>query len=69
MRSLKRLTICVIVTLLVCGCAGATVKTSTSTVSIGQQLIDLQSSFNSGAMNADQYKKAKQDLIKRALAN
>ena len=67
MRSLKLLTSFLFATLLVCGCADATVKTTTSTVSIGQQLIDLQNSFNSGAMNADQYKKAKQDLIKRTL--
>jgi hypothetical protein len=69
MRSVKMFTMCVIATVLVCGCGSATVNTTTSTVSIGQQLIDLQNSFNSGAMNADQYKKAKQDLIKRVVEN
>ena len=69
MRYVRALTICLTAALLVCGCADARVKTSTSTVSIGQQLIDLQTSFKNGAMNQDQYTKAKQDLIKRALAN
>ncbi len=69
MRNAKVLTTCVVVTLLMSGClgGGATVKTSTTTVSIGQQLIDLQNSYKSGAMNQKQYEQAKQDLIKRTL--
>ena len=67
MRNAKALITCAMATLLVCGCAGGGATVSTTTVSIGQQLIDLQNSLNSGAMSQAQYDKAKQDLIKRAL--
>ena len=71
MRNAKVLTACILVALACGGCGGggATVKTSTTTVSIGQQLIDLQNSYKSGAMNEKQYEQARDDLIKRALAN
>jgi|KBSSwiStaDraftv2_1062776.scaffolds.fasta_scaffold276194_3 hypothetical protein len=71
MRNAKVLTACILVALACGGCGGggATVKTTTTTVSIGQQLIDLQNSYKSGAMSEKQYEKARDDLIKRALAN
>ena len=71
MRNAKALTTGVVIALLMCGClgGGATVKTSTTSVSIGQQLIDLQSSYKSGAMNEKQYENARQNLIKRSLEN
>lgn len=71
MRNAKALTACILVALACAGCGGggATVKTTTTTVSIGQQLIDLQNSYKSGAMNEKQYEKARDDLTKRALAN
>ncbi len=67
MRRPNALTACALTCVLLCGCSGATVKTSTTTVSIGQQLIDLQTSYHSGAMTEAQYDKARQELIKRAL--
>jgi len=69
MRNTKTLATIAVVALLACGCfgGGATVETNTTTVSIGQQLIDLQNSYKSGAMNQEQYNKAKKDLINRAL--
>ena len=71
MRKVRALTACIAVALVCGGCfgGGATVKTSTTTVSIGQQLIDLQNSYKSGAMNEKQYQKAREDLIKRSLSN
>jgi len=71
MRNAKALTACVVIALVCGGClrGGATVKTSTTTVSIGQQLIDLQNSYKTGALNEKQYEKARDDLIKRALSN
>ena len=71
MRSFKSIATVLLSALLVCGCfgGGATVKTSTTTVSVGQQLIDLQNAYKSGSMTKDQYDKAKQQLIQRTLGN
>ena len=71
MRNAKALTACVVTALVCGGCfgGGANVKTSTTTVSVGQQLIDLQNSYKSGALNEKQYEQARSDLIKRALSN
>ncbi len=71
MRNAKALTACVVIALVCGGCfgGGATVKTSTTTVSIGQQLIDLQNSYKTGALNEKQYQKARDELIKRELSN
>jgi hypothetical protein len=69
MRNAKALTACVVIALVCGGCGGTSVKTTTTTVSIGQQLIDLQNSYKSGAMNEKQYQKARDDLIKRSLSN
>ncbi|HET6474244.1 MAG TPA: hypothetical protein VFG38_20575 [Pseudomonadales bacterium] len=44
-------------------------KTTTTTVSVGQQLIDLQNAYQSGSMTQDQYQKAKKQLIQRTLDN
>jgi hypothetical protein len=69
MQNAKMLTACILVTLACGGCGGTTVKTTTTTVSIGQQLIDLQNSYKSGAMNEKQYENARDDLIERTLDN
>jgi len=69
MRNARALTAVTLAALLTCGCAGggATINTSTTTISIGQQLIDLQNSYKAGAMTQKQYEKARQDLVKRVL--
>ena len=71
MQIRRALAACAVVLLLICGCRGgsANVKTTTSTVSIGQQLIDLKKAYDSGAMSQDQYNKAKSKLIKSVLSN
>ena len=68
MRSIKSIAAALLCALLVGGCfGGATVNTRTTTVSVGQQLIDLQSAYKSGSMTKDQYEKAKEQLIERVL--
>jgi len=52
-----------------CGGGGADVKTTTTTVSIGQQLIDLKKAYDSGAMNEAQYARSKKQLIDSVLNN
>jgi hypothetical protein len=49
-----------------CG-GGAEVKTTTTTVSVGQQLIDLKKARDSGSMTQSEYDKAKKQLIDRVL--
>jgi len=53
---------------LLAGCGGgAEVKTTTTTVSVGQQLIDLKKARDSGSMTQSEYDKAKTQLIDRVL--
>ncbi|MCF8031837.1 MAG: gas vesicle protein GvpG [Desulfarculaceae bacterium] len=47
------------------GCGGADVKTQTTTVSEGQQLIDLQKAYKSGAITKEQYDDQKQKILDR----
>jgi hypothetical protein len=51
-----------------CGCLGGgngkqTVETKTTT--LGQELTDLQKAHDSGAINDEQYEKAKKELLKK----
>jgi hypothetical protein len=71
MRTIRTIAIGLLLTSLSVGCfgGGATVKTTTSTVSVGQQLIDLKSARDSGAMTQAQYDKAKKELIEHTLEN
>lgn len=55
--------------LLIAGCCGGgtTVKTSTETTApVGQQLIELQKAFESGAITESEYKKLKKETIEKA---
>ncbi|MCB2226225.1 MAG: gas vesicle protein GvpG [Desulfarculaceae bacterium] len=45
------------------GCGGADVKTQTTTVSEGQQLIDLQKAYKSGAITKEQYEDQKEKIL------
>jgi hypothetical protein len=53
-----------------CGGGGTTVKSSTpvnvSTIPVGQQLIELQKAYESGAISESEYKKLKQDAIDKS---
>jgi PBP1b-binding outer membrane lipoprotein LpoB len=53
------------------GCCGKTTKvevtpTPATTTTTGQQLIDLQKAYESGAINKEQYDKMKQDIIDKS---
>ena len=52
-----------------CG-GGTTVKSTTpvnvSTIPVGQQLIELQKAYESGAISESEYKKLKQDAIDKS---
>ncbi len=45
------------------GCGGADVNTKTTTVSEGQQLIDLQKAYKSGAITKEQYEEQKAKIL------
>jgi hypothetical protein len=45
------------------GCGGADVNTKTTTVSEGQQLIDLQRALKSGAITKEQYEDQKEKIL------
>jgi uncharacterized membrane protein len=47
-------------------CGGGTstrIETQTSTTTVGEQMIDLQKAYESGAITEREYKKAKQDIL------
>ena len=48
-----------------CGGGGAKVKTTTTTVTLGQQLLDLDNAYKTGALDEKQYKKAKKNLLEK----
>jgi len=48
------------------GCGGADVKTTTTTVSIGQQLIDLKNARDSGAITEREYQRARKELVDKS---
>jgi len=66
MRRFKPIAIALVCALFL-GACDTTVKTRTTTVSVGQQLIDLQNAYQNGSMTKDQYQKAKKQLIERVL--
>ncbi|MCB2190590.1 MAG: SHOCT domain-containing protein [Deltaproteobacteria bacterium] len=45
------------------GCGGADVSNQTTTVSEGQQLIDLQKAYKSGAITKEQYEDQKAKIL------
>ena len=51
--------------LFACSGGGAKVETTTTTVTLGQQLIDLNNAYKEGALDEKQYKKAKENLLKK----
>jgi hypothetical protein len=69
---MKRLRIAATVVLLLlcgafvgCGGGGAKMETSTTTVTLGKQLMDLDKAYKEGAIDEKQYKKSKEDLLKK----
>lgn len=67
---MKKLTVVLIsaVSLLVtaCGGGGAHVRSEVTTVSKGQQLIDLKKAVNEGAITQDEYDKEKSKILSSA---
>lgn len=47
-----------------CGGGGATTEVSTSTQTLGQELIDLQKAYEAGVMTESEYNKTRERLIK-----
>jgi hypothetical protein len=52
-----------------CSGGGADVKTTTTTVSVGQQLLDLQAAQKTGAISPQEYERLKTQLINRVTGN
>jgi hypothetical protein len=46
-----------------CGGGGAEARTEVSTVSQGQQLLDLKKAYDSGAMTKDEYERARSKIL------
>ena len=67
-RSIALAALCA-ASLAACGGGAADVQTTTTTVSVGQQLIDLQTARNQGAISPQQYENLKNQLINRVTSN
>ena len=48
-----------------CGGGGADVKQTTTTTTMGQELVDLQASYEKGILTEQEYKDAKNAILKR----
>ena len=60
-----RLAILLVTTLLLAGCGGGGAKVETSNSTMGQELIDLNTSYEKGIITEDEYNKAKKAIMKR----
>ena len=65
--SVRFLTAALLAALLAVGCGGGgtDVKQTTNTTTMGQELMDLNSSYEKGIIDEDEYKKAKKQIMKR----
>ncbi len=67
MKSLRNLTLALIIPLALavsgCGGGGAKVQSETTTVTLGQQLIDLQAAYDKGIITEKQYNETKKNLL------
>ncbi len=48
-----------------CGGGGADVQTTTTNTTMGQELMDLNDSFNKGILTEKEYKNAKENIMDR----
>ena len=48
-----------------CGGGGAKLESQTTTTTMGQELLDLQKSYEQGIITEDEYNKAKKAIMKR----
>jgi hypothetical protein len=62
-----RLTAAVLVSaLLATACGSSTrVESETHTTTVGQELLDLQRAFDSGVITEDEYRRTKNDILRR----
>lgn len=56
---------CLLVTLAGCGGGGADANVSATTVSKGQELIDLKKAYDSGVIDEDEYDDQKREILNR----
>jgi len=65
--AMRFFTAALLAALLAAGCGGgrADVKQTTNTTTMGQELMDLNSSYEKGIISEDEYKKAKKQIMRR----
>ena len=67
LTSLKYLALALLTALVLTGCGGggAKVQTTTTNTTMGQELMDLDTSYKQGLITEKQYNQAKKDIMKR----
>lgn len=64
---LRRCVICALLTLTLAACGGGGAKTNVnaSSTTMGQELMDLNASYEQGLISAQEYKRAKKDILRK----
>ena len=61
----KLLSVIFLTSVIATGCGGGGANVSASSTTMGQELIDLEESFNKGIITEKEYKAAKKDILNR----
>ncbi len=65
--SLRAAVICVVLllSLVACGGGGAKTNVNASSTTMGQELMDLNATYEQGLISAGEYKRAKKDILRK----
>ncbi len=64
-RNAALLSVCLLAAIGIAGCSGGSAKVEANTVSVGQELQDLDAARNKGLITEQEYQDKRKDIMKR----